>query len=936
MKKFEVILRYLLPGSILFFGFLLIHIQNSLHQLKFDQQTTIGLESRADGLVKHFYDVIEPTTKAVSRIAKRWETSKGTDKRTWTKDSEEYIKDFGFIKALEWVDSSYRIRWVAPLRGNERDLNFNLKTHSDKLQAVKMAEASGESYSSKVFNINEQTKGVSTFFPIVFNGKNQGFILAVYDLKLLFQKAFGQSEFQFWIYEEGALIDSYITDSNDLNKTSKKFVISREVYIQNRVYQVEFRPNSQYLAELEGLGSNGVMYFEIATIVLLFFLSLMFLSLRKKTASRKIALKKNEELKVRLELALDTSGIGVWDYHIKENKLIWDEQMYFIYGINKSSFEGAYEAWAKGLHPGDKERCEKLLSDALKDDNVKFEPQFRVVWPGGDIRFVQAKSRVIRDNSGEAIRMLGVNWDITEQKNSENNLRVAREIAEEALRTRSQFLATMSHEIRTPLNGVLSCANLLLDNVEKKENLKLLRTVQSCGDSLLIIINDILDFSKIEAGKMDLEIHPFDLYDTVEEVIGLLAPKASSSGSTINWNIEKDVPPWILGDVTRFRQILLNLLSNGIKFTKSQIAINIQAKKIGENEYEILTEVKDDGAGMPKEALSKLFKSFSQVDASTTRKFGGTGLGLAICKGLVEAMGGKIWAESEEAQGSVFSFTVICEKALPLEKKQKLRISEINPNLSSEYPIKILMAEDNNVNQMVGRKLIEKLGYRIDIVGNGLEAIEALKHKKYDLILMDQHMPEMDGVEATKIICKEWDKSLRPRITALTASALKEDKDRCFKAGMDGFLTKPIKISEIIEEIKKCKPQSGESTSFDASKPYEAQMIDEKNILEQYGNDAELISEVAKESLKVIPVHIDNIRESIKEQNAQKLQVSAHTLKGILANFFVEKLVDLSFKLEIMGRDNQFEGANPLVDHLISGIKDFELELENLIISGAA
>lgn len=494
----------------------------------------------------------------------------------------------------------------------------------------------------------------------------------------------------------------------------------------------------------------------------------------------------------------------------------------------------------------------------------------------------------------------------------------------ESQKAKTNFLATMSHEIRTPMNGVLSCANLLLDNIKKAENIKLLKTVQKCGDSLLTIINDILDFSKIESGKMELENQPLDIYGNVQDVVDLLSSKASMSGSLLNCEIDDSVPRWIRGDVTRLRQVLINLTGNAIKFTKDRVDIRVESKHLGGTKHQLLILVKDNGIGIPEDAKDKLFESFSQVDTSTTRKFGGTGLGLAICKGLLEAMGGKIWVESELGRGSSFYISFIADETEAGEEIKKVNLSEINPKMGVEHPLKILMAEDNTVNQMVAKKTLSKLGYRVDIVANGLEAIEAVKKHKYDLVLMDQHMPEMDGVEATKRICETWDRDYRPKIIALTASAFEEDKKRCLEAGMEGFLTKPIEVNALVVALLSCKC---ESKNFSQE---ETDIIDYELLVEQFAGDSEIFLEVSQQCLECIPQYMSEIKKAIDNQDAKLLQTSSHALKGMVANFHAELSVEAALRLELLGKRGEFSGAKDVLATLERRIVALEEDLRNI------
>jgi PAS domain S-box-containing protein len=638
---------------------------------------------------------------------------------------------------------------------------------------------------------------------------------------------------------------------------------------------------------------------------------------------------------------------------------------------------------------------------------------------------------------GRGVGFLGIYHDITE-------LQRARNEAEAATQAKSAFLATMSHEIRTPMNAVIGMTDLLLGTELTGEQREFAEVVRSSGDALLHVIDDILDYSKIEAGKLELEHEPFDLRECIERTLEIVAPRAWEKRIELGCLIDEDAPAGIVGDASRLRQVLLNLLSNAVKFTElGEVVVLVDAEQATQGQVRLELAVRDTGIGIPQDRMDRLFTSFSQVDASTTRRYGGTGLGLAISKRLVELMGGTIRAESEEGKGSTFRISLPAEQAelptrptvddalpqllgkrvlvvddnatnreivtrharawrmepvaveggaealvlidagerfdiavldmmmprmdgvelareirrrrsrreLPLllltslgrlpqagssdqfdaQLAKPLRASQLynalvrivaegddepEPTAEAERPgtgassLRILLAEDNAVNQKVALRLLERLGYGADVASNGLEALEALERSRYDVVLMDVQMPELDGLDASRRICERWPDT-RPHIIAMTANALPEDRDACFAAGMDDYVAKPIRPDVLAEALRRVRQVARAEVppAEDADGRLDGAALER---LREIGGD-DFLAEVIDTFLADAEMLLATLHRALGEGDAAEVRRMAHTLKSNGATLGATEFAELCRSLEQQAKDGRLEEAPALV-----------------------
>ncbi|HZZ59416.1 MAG TPA: response regulator [Opitutaceae bacterium] len=892
---------------------------------------------------------------AFERLARDWSGGGGDSVRLEQIDAAAQFDKSAPIgcTAISRVDSAGHTLWTVPAAGNERLLGFDQMSVPERREALDRADRRVViSGSTEV--AGHPGGGFVIFAPVSGAGHRQGWVAAEYlyeplvrsvvedDLKLADEYYVSADVGGLPVYAGGGIDPA----------AGARYQVARSFTVEDRPLTVVVTPaDPQRLRDLRSLPTFALA----AGLILTGLLSLSTHFARGARAgqraaekSNRLLIQENEErrrvenrLKLsdeRLRLALDSTEIGIFEWSVSSGHVFFSSGLWAMFGYDGARMPATAAAWENLIHPDDAGSFRSRMDAQLAGSTNFVDFEYRVRNAAGQWRWVYMRSKAVTSDARQRpTRLIGTVQDVTARVETEHQLRRAKAEADATSRAKSEFLASMSHEIRTPMNGIIGMTSLIMDTPLTDEQRDYVGTIRSSSEALLTIVNDILDFSKIESGKLELERTPFALAPCLEETLDLFTAAAAEKGVELAYRVDPRIPPWLRGDVTRLWQIVSNLVNNAVKFTAAG-SITVEVRRLDDlpdGRLKLEFAVRDTGMGVPPDRMGRLFKAFSQVDSSTTRRFGGTGLGLAICDRLCQLMGGSIRAESSAGHGSAFIFTIVSEPAAPpadLEQwpalppelaagtvlaiednpvtAQRLRdllerwgarcevassaaeadrlattlptppallvidhpagqaplpeqgtavlacprlvmtafgrTAEAAPGravesvtkplktgallqaivrlfdrrkvaqrpaggtgdvLAAEIPLRVLLAEDNSVNQKVAMGLLMRLGYRAELASNGREAVERALTGEFDLILMDLQMPEMDGLQASREIRKRLPRGQQPKIIALTANAMQGDRELCLSAGMDDYVAKPVKLPEVAAAIRRQFPK---------------------------------------------------------------------------------------------------------------------------------
>ncbi|MEY2954252.1 MAG: hypothetical protein RLZZ401_2339 [Pseudomonadota bacterium] len=606
-----------------------------------------------------------------------------------------------------------------------------------------------------------------------------------------------------------ALVDAaYVQFDRDLDLSRRSLELSStELYTTNQRLRDEsqqvvaasatLRQTIEHLTEGLDLVDTGALSTSASSLTDLETVTQRMVQL---VEAHRVARQEMQLSEQRLALAVQGSRIGLWDWTLATDHVFFSDEWAGMLGYQASDLAPISATLMDLVHPDDIKAFMRAIGayfEAQRTDTFRTETRLR--GKDGSYKWVEYCGRVVNYTpAGEPVRATGVSIDITDRKNYEQAMEAARDAAEAASRAKGDFLANMSHEIRTPMNGILGMTELCLATPLNPQQKDYLEMVQTSAKALLVVINDVLDVSKIEANKLELESVAFSLHQTVRHSMAPMSLRAQGQSLKLHTLVAPDVPDWVIGDAGRLRQVLLNLVGNAIKFTEQgSVTLRISAQATSALSTQVRFSVSDTGIGIAANRLSSVFEAFSQADSSISRRYGGTGLGLTISAQLVSLMGGALEVKSDQGQGTEFWFE------LPLKRGQP-PVEVVAPSGATTASLRLLVAEDHPINQMVARKVLEQMGHSVTMAANGLLAVEKYTAERFDLIFMDIQMPDLDGFGATRQIrALEAQRTYRTPILAMTAHAMDGYREKCLAGGMDGYVTKPVDRVKLAAEIRR-------------------------------------------------------------------------------------------------------------------------------------
>lgn len=650
----------------------------------------------------------------------------------------------------------------------------------------------------------------------------------------------------------------------------------------------------------------------------------------------------------RYKMASQAGQVGVWDWNIENDRVFLDSSIKGMAGHREYEKLDDLDSWENVFFLDHSIKWVGELNKRILNQEKDFELEHFLRHVNGRLVEAYSRGKVLYDETGRAIRVLGTTTDITHLKAIQNDLRNARDLAEEGSKAKSEFMAKMSHEIRTPLNSVLGFTTLLKHTSLDSEQNDYLTNLDMSSKILMSMVNNILDFSKIEAGKLDLEQKPFDIQDSMKNILQVFGDSVIRKGIKMEYLPGDDLPLSVITDPLRVQQVILNLVGNAVKFTENgSIQVSVTWKKAKENKGRLRFWVKDSGIGIEPSRLAAIFEPFTQADSSMTRRFGGSGLGLTICQNILQIMGSRLEVKSKVGVGSEFSFELLVEES-PIEVMREIEKVRESPaesfstfltaaKMEQRAKVKILLAEDNALNQQVITKLLNRLGFNAVLVEDGKEAVDALNRWEFDLVFMDLMMPVLDGVSATKIIRETIPPAKQPVIVALTANSSEDDINNCMAVGMNDFLSKPVELETLEKTLNEHlnlnrgdseivasrstgdsmpvmrEPREEDESEKVANKPFEH--FDPEFLRKMMGSESnrDVQDDFAMDAIEIFLETTDELIEELgdswRTERWRDFERTAHNLKGTAKTVGALILGNLALQLELWVKDGH--SGNP-------------------------